>query len=358
MLPDHYSELLTAFVDGEVSPREHEAALRLLQKSAEARKLLEELQDNARRVKALPVRTLGPDFCREVLQRVEETPPIARPRMAKPAPPTWLGVAVAAAVLLAVTGVSYWFFSPPQQREVAVAPKEDRSPLVVSIIKGTVNRYGESGIRVPVADLGQEKTQTRLANELKKQNAVQLELACKDSAQALDGLNTELKKSGVTVLVDTAVEMNPKKGSSVVMVYAENLRAEELTEILTRLGAREKMKDILNRQFASLHVDKLSPEYRDRVARRFGMDSKQLQPPPRGILDKFIEAPKLADRKKPGTDSNPPAERRDKFALVFVNDGQDRVVSPQLQRFLQSHRRQPGIPGTLQIVLVVRPENA
>src|SRR5207245_2404434 len=110
------------------------------------------------------------------------------PRVARDGIPTWLGAAAAAAILLAVASVSYWFFGPAQQQVAEI--KEDRSPLVAAIIKGTVDRYGEPGIRVQVVDLDQEQTQTRLTNELKKQNSVHLELACKNSAEAVDGLHS------------------------------------------------------------------------------------------------------------------------------------------------------------------------
>jgi hypothetical protein len=357
MLPDRYSELLTAFVDGELSPRQHKAVLRLLRKSPEARSLLEELEENVRKVKALPAQTLGHDFAQEVLDKIAVLPPIGvGPRLARRGLPTWLGTAAAAAVLLAVTGVSYWFFSPDRQPQVATNPelKEDRSPLVASIIKGTTNRYAEPGIRVQVADIAQEKTQTRVANELKKQNAVHLEMACKNSAEAVAGLNTVLQKNGVKVLVDDTAKAELKNGTAVVVVYAENLGAEELAEILGRLGAREKMKAVLDRQFASVHVDALSPEYRDQVARRFGMNSKQLQPPPR-VLAKFIPAPKEKSKQREPA-STQPSPQAEKFALVFTNDdGRNQAVSPELQRFLQTRRQQP---GTLQIVLVVRPASA
>jgi hypothetical protein len=348
MLPDRYCELLTAFVDGELSQRQHKVVQRLLGKSPEARQVLEELEDNARKVKALPAQTLGHDFTQEVLHKVAVLQPVGvRPSLARRGLPAWIGAAVAAAVLLAVTGVSYWFFSPDRQL------REDRSPLVAAIIRGTTDRYAEPGIRVQVVDLGQEKTQTRLANELKKQNAVHLELACKDSAQAVDGLNAVLEKSGVKVLIDAIAQARLKAGPTEILVYAENLSPEDLTQILGRLGARERIKDVLDRQFASVHVEALTPEYRDRVARRFGLDSKQLQPPPRGELAKFIVSPK-ENSKRAGTDSAQPQNH--KFALVVTSDdGQNAAVSADFQRFLQARRPQP---GTLQIVLVVRPASA
>ena len=101
-LSDRNLQLLTAFVDGQLSNRERKATLRLLHRSSEARAMLGELQENAHRLKELPRHTLGPDFAGRVVEAIK------RGRL-KPAPtpilrrlPRWLKFsAVAACVLLA-----------------------------------------------------------------------------------------------------------------------------------------------------------------------------------------------------------------------------------------------------------------
>src|SRR6266702_1244715 len=116
MLSDNAIQLLTGFVDGELSPRQHKAALRLLHNSAEARQLLLQLQENAHKVKQLPRRKLDAGFAREVVLLVAE-------RDVKPVLPLrnaalrlrWLpyaGVGMAAAVLFVVSmiGVLYLAF--------------------------------------------------------------------------------------------------------------------------------------------------------------------------------------------------------------------------------------------------------
>jgi hypothetical protein len=343
-------------VDGELSKRQHEAVLRLLEQSPEARVLLEELQENAGKLKALPLQAPDADFSREVLDRIKSLPVRVATKAAGAGFPNWIGIAAAAAVLLTVTAISYWFFSPARQPQVVDAtPKEDMSPMIARIIEGTSSRFAEPGIRVQVVELAQEKTQTRLANELKKQNAVHLELACKNSAQAVAGLNSVLKNNGVKVLVDAKAQARLKQGTKTeIVVYAENLRAEELAEILGQLGTSETSKSAAERQFASVHVETMTPEHRDRVAKLFGMDSKQLQPPPRGDLGKFIEAPRAVGKQTRGSGSAKPPQP-DKFALVLASGtGADDSASADLQRFLQTRRQQP---GTMQIVLIVRQES-
>jgi hypothetical protein len=367
MLSDRYCQLLTAYVDDEVSERERQAALRLLAQSPEARSLLKRLQENAEKVKSLPTRTLGPDFTRALLHKVGELQPATIPLQRAAAVrgvPAWIGGSVAAAILLTVMGVSYWFFNATKQApEVANVPapevREDRGPLVASIIQGTVSKFGESGLHLNVVDLAQEKTQTRLTSELKSENAVHMELGCTNSAQAVDGLNQVLQKSGVKIVVDANAQAKLKTTPKTeILVYAENLSLEELTAILKQLGTTEQTKSAGDRQLKSLHVEAMSATDRAHVARLFGVDTKQLQPPPRE-LGKFIPAPQAGKKDKGENKAVKPAPRPDKLAMVIANEfGQDPAASPELQRFLESRRRAGQQPGTLQVVLVVRPAAA
>src|SRR5215472_14227924 len=113
MLPDSDAQLLTAYVDGEVSSRQRKAVVRLLRRSPEARKLLRDLQDDARALRELPRPQLAPDFADSVLQAITRSglrPP--RPSVRPPAAvPLWKVLSVAAAVLVAVGVSSYLYFS-------------------------------------------------------------------------------------------------------------------------------------------------------------------------------------------------------------------------------------------------------
>src|ERR1041384_3644971 len=72
MLSEEMIQLLTAFVDGELSQRQRDAVMRLLEHSAEARELLRQLQDNAHRVKKLPRHKVEPSLVEAVMQAIEE----------------------------------------------------------------------------------------------------------------------------------------------------------------------------------------------------------------------------------------------------------------------------------------------
>src|ERR1700677_3283826 len=78
-------ELLTAFIDGEVTRREHIATLRLLNQSSEARKMLWQIQESSQIVKQLPAKTLPADFSTKIVDTLKKT--AALPRPAEPAVP-------------------------------------------------------------------------------------------------------------------------------------------------------------------------------------------------------------------------------------------------------------------------------
>jgi hypothetical protein len=114
MLPDRIGEVLTAFVDGELSPRRRKAVERLLERSAEARALCAQLQQTAALVRRLPPRTAGRDLSGPVLSTIAERRlhPARRARLARqPVFPAWVGLATAAAVLFIVTVSSFLYFS-------------------------------------------------------------------------------------------------------------------------------------------------------------------------------------------------------------------------------------------------------
>jgi hypothetical protein len=113
MLPDQVRQLLSAYVDGEVSNRQRKAVFRLLRRSAEARALLRRLQEDAERVRRLPPRRLPDDFPARVLLALPPRPSSngpARPVLARGTVPLWGGLVAAAAVLLAVALGSFLFF--------------------------------------------------------------------------------------------------------------------------------------------------------------------------------------------------------------------------------------------------------
>lgn len=111
MLLDEERKLLTAYVDGEISSEQRNAVLRLLQRSAEARALLQHLQNDAQALKNLKPPPLDRDFSGRVLHTIRERGlrPSHPIKSHLPAIPIWTGVAAAATVLIAVGLVTFFF---------------------------------------------------------------------------------------------------------------------------------------------------------------------------------------------------------------------------------------------------------
>jgi len=111
MLPDQVTELLTAFVDGELSQRQRKAALRLLQRSSEAREFLRQLQENSHKIKQLPHRKVEPSLVDEIVraiaeQKAQPMQPAAKPRRRRWMP--YVAATLAASLLIAAIGFAYW----------------------------------------------------------------------------------------------------------------------------------------------------------------------------------------------------------------------------------------------------------
>ena len=118
MLPERSRQLLTAFVDGELSSRQRRFVDRLLRRSRDARELLRKLQGDSHELQALSSATpiLGVDLADTVLETIATrklTP--QRVRVALPSQPlqvpAWVGFAIAAGLLITVGLGSYLFFS-------------------------------------------------------------------------------------------------------------------------------------------------------------------------------------------------------------------------------------------------------
>ena len=72
MIPDRLSELLTAYIDDELSARQRQSVQRLLHKSDEARVLLQKLQDDAALLRNLPRQRLEEDLSHSVLRTISD----------------------------------------------------------------------------------------------------------------------------------------------------------------------------------------------------------------------------------------------------------------------------------------------
>src|SRR5438552_11182310 len=104
MVSEQVCQLLTAYVDGELNPRQQEKVLGLVKQSPEAQALLRQLQDNAASLKSLPSRKPARDLSGQVLRSIAERrlQPASPFRVLGPNIAVWASMAAAAAILFAV----------------------------------------------------------------------------------------------------------------------------------------------------------------------------------------------------------------------------------------------------------------
>jgi len=134
MLPERLTQLLTAYIDGELSSRQRKAVTRLLRKSPEARKLLQEMQQDSMILRHLPRKKMKQDLSRTLPGTIEmrglKLPPPPAPAAA-PRPaivPVWVVLVVAALLLGGVGYGSYTFFGSLPQKAPPAATPPVRSP--------------------------------------------------------------------------------------------------------------------------------------------------------------------------------------------------------------------------------------
>jgi hypothetical protein len=345
MLPERYCQLLNAYLDGELSKRGRQAAVRLLRKSRQARAFFRALKQDSQRLRALPSPAAVPDLAPRVVRAIAERG--LQPAAAASAPvpagfPTWLGAALAASILAAVTAGSYYFFH-------SVEPGPEQPQLVKQHAQPE-----EPGLHVALRRLDSDAAERQqLAKELGKETAYHLGLTCQDGGQAVQRLRHAFKTQGIGLLVDKSAEdrLRTKKHGASYLLYADNIQPSELMEILKQMGAKVKGTVRQEEPFDAVVIGALTPAHRQKLARLLGVAVDKLRPAPKAKGPDLNDVLNLTtvEAKSAATESTAKGPRRpERLALVMACDA-DRP-GPQVQDFLRHHH--PPRPGTLQVVLV------
>jgi hypothetical protein len=400
MLSDQLQQLLTAYVDGELTNRQRKAVMRLLRRSPEARNQLRKLQEDARRLRALPRHHLDSEFTARVMRAVRQQRAEANRRRAtrEAVFPLWTGVAAAAAVLLAVGLGSYFYFAQPglddapDSRMAYTTPtpvdpppppkdgsREEGSTQVVQLPvkpaeapnqsprpeqlpmpeiaandkpKDPVNPDGIIASETPQPDMEMFKPAVvkppfylleevrklqvdRLVKGFGPETALRIELPCFDTAKGFRRLQDALKDVAVALAVDAAAQnrlSKPRLRSNYVL-FLEDLTADELARVLTRVGSDDKKaaqaRPKPDGQFGTMVVNRLSDADRKELSDVLRVDPRVLQA---------------------GAGKGKGAER---LALaVTYNPERPKANSPEVKRYLDNRR--PARAGALQVLLVLR----
>ena len=351
MLTERDLELLTAFVDGELTRRERKAVLRLVHRSSQARSVLQELQECAHRLRGLPRRKLGEAFAGQVLQTIADRglqpTPQSRPSRRRGVP-RWVGYATAACVMLAVAlGI---YIADRTRRSI------DSGPVVAAKSEPKMAPAQDVPLRVTFKELASKPKQELLAKKLQRETAVHLDLTVRNNASAVGHLQDVLKRQGIKTIVDARTRANLKKGDQrqvEYLVYAENIGAKELATILRQLADEPKNQPAQQGTFESLVVTSLTLADRENVSGLLGIKTSDLDAlngkAESNLFDNtIIPAPK--DKTTTTTPATLP--RHERFAMILAKDGGIGSASDEVRTFLASRGQQ--LPGTVQVLLVIR----
>jgi hypothetical protein len=245
-------------------------------------------------------------------------------------------------------------------------------PFLVSV-RARLGAFGDVGnprVRLGTEELAKPGTTTRLTKDLRQDTAFLVDLPARDNNLTVRQLESAFEDNGVKVVVAGKAQqaLKAQRGHTSYILYAENLRPDELARILTQLGgnARPGVKE--NGGPAAVEevvVSGMTPDHRQQLATLLGVPAERLRPaakgpsdPPEELLNKKIIA---GGAKGQGSNQAVPAGPRapDRLAVVLAmpdNAVMNPVEAPEVEQFLRE--RGPQRPGTLQVVLVVHEASA
>ncbi len=117
MLSESLQELLSAYVDGELSPTEYERVMSALRDSAIARDYVAELRTMSKQLKSLPALNCPPQFTTRFLQERKQLQLKTRNR--------WVGMLAAIAASLLLAAGVWWYVSQPGTASLPIMGKDN-----------------------------------------------------------------------------------------------------------------------------------------------------------------------------------------------------------------------------------------
>ena len=236
------------------------------------------MQQHADALRRLPHHRLNPNFSLAVLQSIADRG--LRPAWLRPATaarrflPVWPGYAAAAAVLLAVGAVSFLYFAdllPGSHRGPSLAQQGrgvDRQPLAPQKDMETFAQVTGTPFKP------RELLEDRFREQLQKDNAIRLDLACSQTNITLALLQEVLKEQGITLILDQIARTRQldKDLKSNFVLYLEDIPVDDLFRLLQRLAGK-------NNSFESMVVSSMTAPDRTQLASLMNINAELLQPP-------------------------------------------------------------------------------
>lgn len=368
------SKILTAYVDGELSPRQRRAVRRYLTRSLKARKLVRALKRDARQLQTVNWPTLNRDLSDTILDQIKTLPEFqfavaANRRRSFAWAPRW---SAAAAVLLAVGLTSYLYFAQPTGETSPVAqtpPGSDTTsvePLPAALgqpeaepleapRRSNTDVFAFPNLKVPQVRLAQVQVPSifELSNlqkpadadhfkhDLRQTPVSRLDLFTLGSTRGLDKLRGACKAEGIDVRIDAAAEEFVMRGlERTWAVYIENIRPEEAARLLARLSADDK-------KVGHFQTAVLAATTAEDMAGVLGGTGKELAPPSQRPVDQGTAGEILSGL--PGEDST--AKARTPRLVVVPHEPMREMPYDEVKNLLDGYRHSR--PGTVQLLVVL-----
>jgi hypothetical protein len=409
MLTESEKLLVTAAVDGELTPAEANAFARLLADSVEAGRLFRRLKATAAQLRGLPRRSAPSGLAQAVLARVQ--PATQVPRKA-PRRGSFLPYLVAASVLVAVAAGSFVVFrgnsSATDQAQRDILPPPDRPTVLpvpepvepVAVAKGgagedgTVKGSTDDGavaklppvetppvvvvqkpltpeekellasalmieskplkrvepalpVLLSALEFDKEETRDRLKKELEKEDGFRLNLFSKTPAVAMEHLQAAASAAGINVFVEakTAEWMAKRPPGMAFAFYVENLTADELAALLAAVATQVNAQPKPETVLGPAHL--ISPDAADQKELKDLLGLEWAPPKPKPADAKPISEGTL---KEVVASVKKPGEK----AAISLTPKGNSAKTAEVKQFLDKRGNRK--PGTTPLLIVVRPQ--
>jgi hypothetical protein len=219
-------------------------------------------------------------------------------------------------------------------------------PLIARIIDGTHSNFArhmppERVSSFSLRDMPKEQI-SKLAAELEKGNAFELDMAVRNQPHAMDRLTSVLQKRKIKLVLDptSAAAMKQASGKSELLVYADNVSADELAKILPELAQEDK--NAAN-PFDKVSVAALSSRNGQQVTDLMGSD-------PTKRVDSSATQGKQQQKNPKNPKAGPP--KTPQRVVVGLPQSPQTKASAEVSQFLL----QPVDPGSLRVLIRIRQE--
>jgi len=420
MLSDRVKELICRAVDGDLSDRQRRALQKLLLESEEARGLFHRLRLDAQRLKNLPRKELPAHFSTEVVRSLGHEPTIRPSSVSEATQkylPMWANLVAALAVLVAVSAGTYIVVTLDQQQKAAresaerkppapapdLSPKhsapgpevahqnhKDETPGVETLPRPREEEVASAPLpELPEAQEPDNKAaltvpfnrtldlfkvempklppimavreldkalKAELRKSLTGEDAVHLDLFCKDANKGVERVLQALRGQGRRVLVEALAHQRLQaKVKTNYVIFAETLTPADVEKLLEALAVEERKNE--SPQLEKLVAVPMSAVDQKTLAALLGIDLKLLNlkskpaerlDPQKPLSDSTADKLAKALEKQPGTK---PSDGM-MLALSYNPVRPKPELSKEVREFLAA--RKDRRPGTIAVMLVIR----